>query len=308
MNQLHFNYRPDLSDHEQAFVDLKKFTQKCKARDRITEANIAEWENSKKLGPKHAHVRPEVGGKRLKEHSTHNEILKQESTSKPRALLTTFVRASQGVDKENEYDGCTNKGEYASSKNSTAKKSRTSHRPDDWTHHSEKKVRWQQDNAKLEDIKKPKGPESKNHTETAFSSLQKSKGSVIRQSFGSSDKPKTSDTRAKYGSKDTNEGKEKVMMPDSRSSISNPLLSNTKLSSTNKHVPSALKGPSVSNDSKKRTSSSRQSSGISSQERSSKLGRRRKRSSQSGEASVGSKSAGRRGLDDDEYNFNFTKL
>jgi hypothetical protein len=49
-------------------------------------------------------------------------------------------------------------------------------------------------------------------------------------------------------------------------------------------------------------------SGISSQERSSKLGRRRKRSSQSGEASVGSKSGAHRDLDDDEYNFNFAKL
>ena len=355
LESLRFNYRPDLSHHAQALVDLKKFKQKCVLRDRITEEKIAEFENNKKLGKKHNYTKPDVEGKRLKEQSKQGTLM-HESTSKPRALLTTFVRASQSDDKENKNEGYPNGDAVDNSKISKSKYSKTAFLTDDWTHHSEKKVRWQQDDLKLSDVNKmTKRTEAQKGTETAFSSMQKAKGSLKRQSFGSSNKPKNSDIRDKYDLKHASGTKEKVLMPASRLSISNPLsnakapatgkhitsalkvpkirekydvgtkekvtapssrsstsnpLSITKAPTASKHISSALKVPSVSMDSKKRTSSSRQSSGISSQERSSKLGRRRKRSSQSGGASVGSKSIGRRDFDDEEYNFNFnfTKL
>lgn len=304
---LRFNYRPDLSDHEQALVDLKKFKQKCNARDRKTEAKIAELETKEKLHTKQDIALPEISGKRLKEYSKQEETVIQESTSKPRALLTTFVRASQSDDKDDENYSINHDEDYESSKKCNTNNLRASVHPDDWTNHSEKKVRWQQDSVKLKDIQKTKRNETKKHIETAYSSLQKSKGSLLRHSFGSSDKPKTSDSRAKYDIKETSGVKQRVISQVARSSTSNPS-QNSKVSTilpVSKKVTSTVKESSVSNDGKKRTSSSRQSSGISSQERSSKIGRRRKRSSQSGGASVGSKSNGPRDYDDDEYNFKF---
>ena len=335
LESLRFNYRPDLSDHEQALVDLKKFKQKCNMRDRITEAKLAALENGKSVLSEHDHGQAEVEGIRLKELSKQGETLLQESTSKPRALLTKFVHASQSDDKENENGNENSDNLETTGCQQNDVKPRKSLLPDDWTHHSEKKVRWQQDNSKLKDVKKMKRTETKTHSETTFSSLRKSKGLLSRQSFGSTDQPETSDH-----TKGKNEEREKVMARGARASASYPL-STTKEPKVSTHMRSEEKASSFSMDSKKRissaekvssfsvdskklisstgkvssfsvdskkrTSSSRQSSGISSQERSSKLGRRRKRSSQSGGASVGSKSVGRTNFDDDEYNFNFTK-
>jgi hypothetical protein len=313
LERLRFNYRPDLSHHAQALIDLKKFKQKCVLRDRMTEAKIAELEleleHNMKVDNRHNHTASEVESKRLKEYLKEDETLIQESTSKPRALLTTFVRASQNEDKENEHDSHLNSDAFEYSRSSNAKYSREAFHAEDWTHHSEKKVRWQQDDIKPIDIKKTKRTEAKKNTETTYTSMQKAKGASKRQAFGSSDKPKASDGQAKYDVKDTSVGKEKIKIPAALSSTSHPL-SNTKVPIAIKNISSSskLQSDCEGTTGKKRASSSRQLSGISSQERSSKLGRRRKRSSQSGEASVGSKSGGHRDLDDDEYNFNFAKL
>ena len=307
LERLRFNYRPDLSDHEQALSDLKKFKQKCNMRDRITEAKITELESKSTMHTKQANTLPETAGKRLKEYLKQEEPLIQESTSKPRALLTTFVCASQCDDEENDNGSSNNSDNYETSKECKGENLRSHLNADNWKNHSEKKVRWQQECVKSNIMKKTKLTETKNHIETTFSSMQKPKGSLLRQSFGSSDKSKisTTSTRSKYDAKESSGGKERAVVQVARSSSSNPTSHTNVATVIPKKVSSTTKLSSASTDGKKRTSSSRQSSGISSQERSSKLGRRRKRSSQSGGASVGSKSNGHRDFDDDEYNFKF---
>jgi hypothetical protein len=112
------------------------------------------------------------------------KVVIKESTSKPRSLLPTFLRATQD-DFDDVCDDMIGSAAVTSKRHSTNSATKQN-RHDDSANQSEKKVRWQQDQGQNVDIVK-----TEVRPRSAFTSLQKSKEVRKRQSFGSSVKQTT---------------------------------------------------------------------------------------------------------------------
>jgi hypothetical protein len=192
-----------LTDHEQAQIDLKRFVQKCKRRNIELDAKIAILEHDRKNKTKlNRNVAASRSTSKVMDQRNVPKVQKKgedksvhESTAKPRSLLASFLRADQDV--HNDHTSIRAHTTFAvvkTDENSSElatlpyRQPKSSHQPEsrfiddftaDITHPSEKKVRWRQDYTEGDSA------EEVQLTQTVFTAMKETKGTVKRKTFGS---------------------------------------------------------------------------------------------------------------------------
>jgi hypothetical protein len=102
IENININYRPELSDHEQAQIDLKRFVQKCKKWTISLNSKISDMEKAgkQKLNERSADEdytftkKPVTAKKNASVRCGSGEKSIGESTAKPRSLLPLFLQAN----------------------------------------------------------------------------------------------------------------------------------------------------------------------------------------------------------------------